>query len=352
MKVAIDISPLKSSHQFRGVGVYTKCLVESLKKHDQKNEYFLINHQSSIINHQFDLIHYPYFDLFWLTLPLKKSRPTVVTVHDLTPLVFPDKFPKGLRGSAKYQIQKHSLKGAKAIITDSQNSKEDIVRFIGFPKKGIKVIHLAPGEEFKPIKSGKLLLRLKKKYSLPEKFVLYVGDINYNKNVLGLVEASKQAKIKIVIVSKPAAQENFNSSHIEDQPLVQLIKLYGKDPDVIRIGFVPIKDLVALYNLATVYCQPSFYEGFGLPVLEAMACGTPVVAAETSSLPEICGGAAVMVNPHRRREIGRGIKKVFNDKILREKLVKKGLKQVEKFSWEKTARETVKVYQKVYDQEN
>lgn len=350
MKIAIDTSPLKSSHQFRGIGVYTKYLIEALKKYDKKNKYTFIKQPQKIKDQQFDIIHYPYFDLFWLTLPLEKPKPTVVTVHDLTPLIFPDKFPKGLKGRVKYQIQKHSLRGAKAIITDSQNSKKDIIRLVDFPEEKIDVVYLAPGKEFKKPEDGDLIFKAKRKYNLPERFVLYVGDVNYNKNVLGLIKACKKTRTQMVIVSKQVAREEFESSHKEDQSLVLLIKLYGKDPDIIRIGFVPTEDLVAIYNLATVYCQPSFYEGFGLPVLEAMACGTPVVAANASSLPEVCGNAAVMVDPGKVDKIAEGIKKVIDDKMLRKRLTKRGLIQAKKFSWEKTAKETTKVYQKVYEQ--
>jgi glycosyltransferase involved in cell wall biosynthesis len=352
IKVAIDISPLESSHQFRGIGSYTKRLVAALEKVDEKNKYILINQQSAVINQQFDLIHYPYFDLFWLTLPFKKPKPTVVTVHDLIPLVFPDKFPKGIKGWLKYQIQRQSLRRAEAIITDSENSKRDIMKFIGFPQEKIYVVYLAAAEAFKPIKSTARLEQIKKKYYLPPSFVLYVGDVNYNKNILGLVKACKKIKIPLVIVGKEAVQEDFDQFHAENQPLVQLIELYGKDNDVLRLGFVSEEDLTAIYNLAMVYCQPSFYEGFGLPVLEAMACGTPVVAAKTASLPEICGEAALMVDPKKTDEISLGIKRIIDDKMLRERLVKRGLTQVKKFSWEKTARETIKVYERIGQSKN
>lgn len=346
MKVAIDISPLKSAHQFRGVGGYTKRLIEALQLIKLPSFSFQLIKEGKIPDNV-DIIHYPYFDLFWLTLPLKKPFPTVTTVHDLIPLVFPDKFPKGIKGGIKYQIQKQSLKGVKAIITDSENSKKDIIKFIGFPKERIYVVYLAPGREFGQLKIENLKLKIKQKYRLPDAFVLYVGDVNYSKNILGLVRACKKIKTPVVIVGKQAGEEDFDRSHIENKPLLQLIKVYGKDPGVIRLGFIPDKDLVAIYNLATVYCQPSFYEGFGLPVLEAMACGTPVVAANTSSLPEICGDAAIMVNPYKIENIAQGIKKVISDKIIRGRLVEKGSTQAKKFSWEKTANETYKVYQKL-----
>jgi glycosyltransferase involved in cell wall biosynthesis len=152
-------------------------------------------------------------------------------------------------------------------------------------------------------------------------------------------------------VGKQAIQENFDKKHVENRPLVQLIEEYGNDPLVRRLGFVLNDDLVAIYNLAAVYCQPSFYEGFGLPVLEAMACGCPVVAANTGSLPEICGNAAIMVNPNDIKSIAGGLREVVENEDLRRDLIKKGLNQVKKFSWEKTAEETIRVYERVLEKE-
>jgi glycosyltransferase involved in cell wall biosynthesis len=288
-------------------------------------------------------------------LPLKKPKPVVVTIHDVIPLVFPEYYPCGIKGTIKFQIQKLSLKGAKAVITDSENSKKDLFKYLNYPKEKIYVIPLAPSDIFKPVKSTILLDRIKVKYNLPEKFVLYVGDLNYNKNISGLIRAFYKLKtqnsklktttknLKLVLVGKAFTDESLK----ETQQLVQLIKSLGLNDKIIRLGWIPTKDLVGIYNLATVYCQPSFYEGFGLPVLEAMACGCPVVAANTSSLPEICGEAALMVDPYDINDIVRGISKVISDKAIGETLRKNGFNQVKKFSWKKVANETYKVYQKV-----
>jgi len=346
MKVAIDISPLKSAHQFRGIGAYTKQLVkalQSLKVADFAVE--LIEKGGPAKD--CDLIHYPYFDLFWTTLPLIKKRRTVVTVHDVTPLVFPKHYPPGIKGRLKLQAQKLSLRRVDAVICDSKNSKNDIFDYLNYPKEKIFVVYLAPSTEFRPIKSILKLQKVKKKYKLPSKFVLYVGDVNYHKNILGLAKACKLIGFPLVIVGKQAAEKKFDRPHVENQPLTQLMKLYGKDPQIFRLGFVPEEDLVVIYNLATVYCQPSFYEGFGLPVIEAMACGTPVVTSQESSLPEVAGEAAVTVDPDDINDIAHGLKLALEDSDLREDLIQRGLKQAKKFSWERTAHETYKVYQKV-----
>jgi len=346
MKVAIDISPLKSAHQFRGIGVYTKRLVEALKKSKVADlEVVLV--EKGEIPKDCHLIHYPYFDLFFMTLPLMRKRKTVVTIHDTTPLVFPEHFPPGVKGKLRFGAQKMVLKTVNGVITDSRNSKKDIVKYLGYPKEKIYVVPLAAADIFKLVDDTKKMEKVRKKYRLPRQFILYIGDVNYHKNILSLVKACKSIKLPLVIAGKQAAQKTFDENHVENQPLVQLIKLYGKDPEVIRLGFVPDEDLVIICNLATVYCQPSFYEGFGLPVLEAMACGTPVVTSKKASLSEVTGKAAVFINPYDINDIVNGLTVAIEDEGLREDLIDRGLKQVKKFSWEKTANETYKIYQKV-----
>ena len=363
MKIAIDITPLKSAHKFRGIGAYTKRLVEALQSL-KRADFKVILVEKGRIPKECHLIHYPYFDLFFMTLPLMRKKKTVVTIHDTTPLVFPEHFPPGVKGKLKFKAQKMILKTVDGVITDSKNSKKDIIKYLGYPQGKIFVVPLAAGDIFKPIaesqavrphsrlrskvKEVKKMEKVRKKYQLPRQFVLYVGDVNYHKNILSLVKACKLIKLPLVIVGKQAAQKKFDKAHIENQPLVQLIKLYGKDPEVIRLGFVPDKDLVAIYNLATVYCQPSFYEGFGLPVLEAMACGTPVVTSKKASLSEVGGKATIYIDPYDINDIANGLTVAIEDENLREDLISRGLEQVEKFSWERTAKETIKVYEKIY----
>jgi len=346
MKVAIDISPLKSAHQFRGIGIYTKRLVaalQSLKVTDFTVELV----EKGGPPKDCDLIHYPYFDLFWPTLPLIKKKKTVVTIHDVTPLVFPKHYPPGIKGKLRFQKQKLALKTVNAVICDSKNSKQDIAKHLDFPKDKIFVIYLAPGEEFQPVTSHRSLAIIKRKYHLPNQFVLYVGDVNYNKNIRGLVKACEKTKTPLVIVGKQAVEKKIDRTHPENRDLVWLQEKAKEKSSIILTGFVPDEDLVIIYSLASVYCQPSFYEGFGLPVLEAMACGTPVVTSKKSSLPEIAGKAAVMVDPNDINDIANGLTVAIEDEDLREDLIQRGLKQAKKFSWEKTAKETIDVYKKV-----
>lgn len=348
MKVAIDISPLKSGHKFRGIGIYTKNLVEALSLIKAPN-FSIQLIESEEVPKDCDLVHYPYFDFFFLTLPFKKTKPTVVTIHDCTPLVFPKRYPPGLKGKLKFLIQKFSLKGAKRIITDSCNSKKDIVRFLGIPEQKIDVILLAAGNKVKRITDKNFLAKLRKKFNLPQKFVLYVGDVNYNKNLPGLVKACRLVKVPLVIVGRQAVQKDFDSTHPENQSLVELLNLVKGRSDVLRLGFVEERELAGLYSLASVYCQPSFYEGFGMQVLEAMKCGCPVVTSDVSSLPEVVGKAALLVNPYKIEEIAKSLNIVLTDEKLRKKLIKLGLEQEKKFSWERTAGGTIKVYEKVLE---
>jgi len=355
-KVAIDISPLKSGHRFRGIGFYTKNLVDALQGLVKNKKYArwrinLIENREEKIE-SFDLVHYPYFDPFFPTLPRRGRIPLVVTIHDLIPLKFPHYYPPGIRGKIRWLGQKNRLKKVDAIITDSQNSKKDIVKIIGYPEEKIYVVYLAPALSLKGLKNNnlrrlaKLKLRIKQKYHLPKTFVLYVGDVNWNKNVPGLVKTCEKVGVPLVIVGKQAVSKSFNRAHIENRDLVWLQKRAKRSKSLFLLGFVPTEELIAIYSLATVYCQPSFYEGFGLPVLEAMACDTPVVCSNQGSLPEVGGTAAVYFDPYQEKEMEEKLTKVLNDKSLRDRLIRAGKRQVKKFSWRKTAQQTMGVYEK------
>ena len=345
LKVFIDQVPLRSGHAARGIGSYIRNLVDALNK---GKEVKLVGNIGDA-----DLVHYPYFDLFFLTLPLSKPKSTVVTIHDVIPLIYPEHYKQGIKGWLKFQMQKRSLKNVDAIITDSETSKKDILRFLDVPQDKIHIIHLAPSPSFKKIaQKNSVLPRTVEKYNLPEKFILYVGDVNYNKNIPGLLHAFKilsnhptiqSSNLKLVLVGG-AFQ---NKTLTETQNIFELINRLKLEDKVIITGFVPGQDLVCLYNLATVYCQPSFYEGFGLPVLEAMKCGCPVVAGKTQSLVEIAEGAALFVNPKDPNNISDGLLKVLSDQTTKTILIKQGIVHVKKFSWEKTAQETIDVYKKI-----
>ncbi len=345
MKIAIDVSPLKTGHRVRGVGFYLEHLKNALVKYFPENEYVFFE-SGEKLPMDIDLIHFPYFEPFFLALPLYKKFKTVVTVHDLTPIVFPQAFPRGIKGELKWQMQRYALRQADAIITDSESSKKDIVKYVGANSNKINVVYLAAGEQFRRLKTEDL--RLKTEYQLPEKFVLYVGDVTWNKNLPRLMGAVKELNITLVMIGKSLAQVDYDRNNPWNADLNRVNELAKENEKIIRLGFVPTEDLVGIYNLASVFAMPSLYEGFGLPVLEAMACGCPVITAKQGSLLEVAGSAAFYVDAYDVTSISSGIQKVLGDEKLQQELREKGLENAKKFSWKKTAGDTVKVYERVF----
>lgn len=351
MKIAIDMSPLKSGHylqhRVRGTGFYLRNLQSSLEKYHLENKYVYFNRGDSL-REGVDIVHYPYFEPFFLTLPVFSQKKRIVTVHDLTPLVFPDHFKAGLKGNLKWQVQKLALKNMDAIIAVSNSSKEDIVKYAGVSGNRIRVIYEAAGEEFKQVQSSKLKIQsLKRKYGLPDRFALYVGDVTWNKNLPRLIEAAVKVDVPLAMVGKALIDKITDAKNPWNTDLIRSQKLAEKHKNIFRLGFVSSEDLVALYNAATLFVMPSIYEGFGLPVLESMSCGCPVVTSRRGSVEEVVGDAGVYVDPFNVDSIAGGISEVFNNRNLRIELSQKGLIQSKKFTWKKTADETIKAYRDI-----
>ena len=348
MKVAIDVGPLKTGDSIRGIGVYTRELVaalELLQTVGKSNfeiypvDYF--NNQQLTINN-YNIIHLTRFNPFRISVPFKKpaGNKFVLTIYDLIPLIYPSHYPPGIKGKINWFINKCLIrKNIDAIITISETSKKDICRFTGVNPEKIFVTHLAPRPIFRKLNTT-LLYSNVVKYHLPKKFALYVGDVNYNKNIPNLVKACKLVDIPLVIVGKQASELNkMDLSHPE------LAHLKNTDWDnVVRVGFVPDSDLVKIYNLATVFVQPSFYEGFGLPLLEAQASGVPVVASKTQALVEIAEGSALFFDPKDSKDMAEKIKMVTEDVDLKNRLIQKGIKNAAGYFWDKTAQKTLEVY--------
>ena len=303
MKVGIHLGGVRGGHEVRGIGVHTSELMRALRILRYKD----IRISKFEPKEKYDLVHYTFFKPFSFSLPFRKpAKKVVLTIHDLIPLIYPEHYPAGIKGNLIFLIQKLLIKkNVDAIITISETSKKDICRFLGIDPSKIHVIYLAPKEIFKRIADSEKRI-VKEKYNLPDSFALYVGDVNYNKNIPGLITVCKHSNIPLVIVGKQAKDiENQNLNHPE------LMHLKGLNwSNVTRLGFVPDEDLAVIYNLAEVYIQPSFYEGFALPPLEAKACGTWVIATKIQAHTEILDG---------KRD----------------------------YSWEKTARQTLEVYKNV-----
>jgi len=344
MKIAIDITPMESAHKARGVGVYTKNLIDALEKYEKQHTYLYFTGKQ-LVPPDAEVVHYPYFDPFFLTLPLVKPKPAVVTVHDLIPLVFPYKFPAGIRGNIKWQVQKLSLGRAKRIIADSLSSKNDIVRIVGVKKQVIDTVYLAPDPAYHPVTNQSTLDGVRKKYSLSKQYILFVGDVNWNKNVIGLLRAfaalrKRQELMQFKIVLVGGAFQNDSLS--ETQEINQFILENDLEHVVIATGNVSLGELACVYSMATVYVQPSYYEGFGLPVLEAMVCGCPVVCANTSSLKEIAG-PALQVSP-TPEAILMGITKMIT--IDRNVQQERQFAWVKQFTWKRVVMDTVAAYER------
>ncbi|OGY11718.1 MAG: hypothetical protein A3H88_03540 [Candidatus Blackburnbacteria bacterium RIFCSPLOWO2_02_FULL_44_9] len=335
IKVFVNKSPLETAHSTRGIGLYTKELTTALK--ENKN----IQLVDDVTNA--DIIHHPFFDLFFPTLPEPhKKIPTVVTVHDVIPLIYPNQYKPGVRGRIRFLRQKERLRKVNALLTDSETSKKDIVRLLSIPAEKIFVTHLAPASHFRQLTAGNWELETKKHYDLPEHFVLYVGDVNYNKNIGGLLQAvSLLDKTNVVMVGKA-----FQTNIPEARQITEQIRNLKLEKRVTMPGFVPNDDLVKLYNLATAVCQPSLYEGFGLPILEAQACETPVVANKTQALVEIAGNSVLFAG-NKPNDLAQKLKNLLTDTKLQTALRKRGRENIKRFSWQKTARKTLKVYEKV-----
>jgi len=350
MKIAIDITPLKKDHflqhRVRGTGFYIESLTKALKEYFPKHTYTFFTRGENV-SKNVDIVHYPYFEPFFLTLPVRKPFPTVVTVHDLTPLVFPEQFPTGLRGNIRWQVQRFSLGGVLAVITDSHASKQDLMKYASLSDDKIHVVHLAASStHFRQLKNKASVEKIRAKYKLPKRFILYVGDVTWNKNLPRLLAAIKKANLPLVMVGKALIEKDFDKKNPWNQDLLLTQKLAEGDKRIIRLGFVAADDLVALYNAATVFTMPSIYEGFGLPILEALSCGVPVVTTKGGSLSEVAGDGAVYVDPFSVESIMDGLKEVYSSKNLQTSLIKKGLRHAKKFSWKKTAQETLAVYEK------
>lgn len=336
LKLKLDTSPLASGHRFRGIGAYTRFLLQELNRLDQVE---LVEDEKVA-----DVIHYPFFDLFFNTLPLKKpGKKVVVTIHDVIPLVFPKNYRPGVKGSLRLMAQITKLKLVDAVITDSKNSKKDIINYLKVPFGKIHPVYLAPNPEIKPL-GLKAKNQVKRKYSLPKKYLLYVGDINYNKNIPFLIKSLKYLpyQFKLVLVGK-----NFMPQAIPEWEAIEKQLALSDVAD--RVKFLTnvdsSQDLAGIYANALVYVNPSLYEGFGLPVLEAMRAKTPVISLKNSSIPEIAGDKITYLNdenPEKLAELIEAIDRLPMSKRI--KLINQAYEHSQQFSWVKTAQETVEVY--------
>jgi glycosyltransferase involved in cell wall biosynthesis len=361
VRIAFDVSALRAPQS--GVATYTANLLEQLERLEY-DEILPMAHTSISQNggrhdHALRLNK-----TLWMQtlLPLQLSRiaadvchftnsvgswwtpcPSVVTIHDTTLWMFPQFHPRRRLLAMRPFIPLGAAR-AKAIIAVSAATKRDVVRTLKVPERKVHVVYEAPAPQFRPLPRGEALEAVRRKYGLPPAFVLYVGTIEPRKNLSRLLQAFELLRRDgfgshvLVLVGSRGWQDAAVLRGVERMGLCGAVRLLGR---------APAEDLVALYNLADVLAFPSLYEGFGLPVIEAMACGTPVVTSPNGSLAEIVGDAAELVDPTQLESIAGGLRRVLSDADRRAALRTAGLAQAARFSWEAAAAQTRQIYESV-----
>lgn len=285
-----------------------------------------------------DLFHAPDFIL----PPVKRGTRTILTVHDLSFVHEPESMmPRMSTYLNTWVLQ--SVRQADHVIADSQATRQDLIDFYQTPPQKITVLYPGVSPEFRPIQDADKLTAIRRKYNLGEQpFILSVSTIQPRKNYRRLVQAFAQIDIDVSLVI--AGGKGWHYEEIFKEVTQQ-----GLEERVHFPGFIADDDLPALYNAATIFIYPSLYEGFGLPALEAMACGTPVIASNQSSLPEVVGEAGILVNPRDVGAIAEAISRLLVDSELRQRLSEAGLAQAAKFTWPEMGMKLVKLYQQVLD---
>ena len=371
MRIGIDISFVIDDNRV-GVGQYIYNLLKNIAKLDTENTYYLYTNMeisqefyrigknfkvivkknrflTRVLWLQFilpgllkqdniDLLHAPCH-----VSPARLHCPLVITYHDMASWLFPEKFE--LFHRMAYQLLVPALtRRADRLIAVSESTKRDIVKLFKIAEDKITVVTEGANAFFKPVTDSALLKKIKEKYSLPEKYFLYVGMFEPRKNIPSIIEAFRRLKDKCILEHKLVLVGKKGWMYKEIFNTVKSLKLAS---DVIFTGYISDYELPLVYSGAEIFIFPSAYEGFGLPILEAMSCGLPVITSNISSMPEVSKGAALLVNPGVLEEIADAMEKIINDKPLKEAMIKKGLEEAKKYSWEKAAKETLEVYKAV-----
>lgn len=273
-------------------------------------------------------------DITWFTkyvVPLQITGRTITTIHDMA-YYFPDLGAYSLSDTIYMRTMiRNSCRRADGIVAVSKNSRNDIVRLLDVDPAKVHVIHEAADEKYERVTDVQKIARFRKKYALPDKYILFTGGISPRKNLLRLIEAfhllAPRLEHKLVLTGAKGWKNK------------EVMRAIAKSERIVRLGFVDDVDMPLLYSAADVFVYPSLYEGFGLPVLEAGACGCPVLASQTSSIPEVGSDAVLYVDPLDTKEIASGMERLLTDKILADDHRKRGLANAKRFSWKKAAAE-------------
>ncbi len=369
MKIAIDVRRIADF----GVGTYIRNVVRTLARLDQDNEYFLVGERtrlrevrglgrnfhlvpftpgeyggmfglrSILIKHGCDLVHFPHL----FGAPQMLPCPYVVTVHDLLDYMYRAQNGAGWRGRLHKYFTQRLLNHAARIFAVSNFTRKDVQRLFGIPPERVEVIYNAIDERFRCGHASDAERQIiGERYQVNYPFLLYAGRISPHKNVVRIIEAFSALKTELRKEEKfPDLKLIIIGDELSAHPdLRRTVIKSGVQNDVRFLGFVPIEVLRIFYDTAEVFVFPSLYEGFGLPPLEAMAHGTPVVTSNTSSLPEVVGSAAVLVNPENVFEIMRALHRVLLDQPLRERMTKAGYELAQRYSWELSVRRMLQAF--------
>jgi glycosyltransferase involved in cell wall biosynthesis len=378
MKIAIDAAIL-GHKPITGLGVYARNLVHALSIVDKVNQYSIYSlrlHSDDLYiqNNNFRIQNIPdlikvkslwYSWALWnyclCPLRLIKDRPDIFVslipalpaycpaprifvMHDISQTIVPDSHL--FRSRVKRKLDNlHAIKYANRIVADSNSTRDGMIKYLRVDPSLITVIY--PGYDnklFIPVKDDLLIDKILQKYGINGNYILYTGNLEPWKNLVRLIQAfiklRKSRTIRHKLVAVGAKGWLYND-------IFRLARESGMEQDIIFTGYVENQDLPVLYSGADVFVYPSLYEGFGLPPLEAMACGTPVITSNISSLPEVVGDAGVLVDPYKVDEIAEAMYRVISDQTLREDMVRKGLQRVKIFSWEKAAREMLQIIKSI-----
>jgi glycosyltransferase involved in cell wall biosynthesis len=369
LHIAIDARRIRDF----GIGTYIRSLLHALGTIDTFNQYTLVSAEEMRtmaglpVNFRwavyrrgdhtyFDHIAFPMYlrtlspDLVHIPLnrvPLLMVRPYVVTIHDMANLFYEE--PTGLRMRLRRFRFRRGLQRASRVIAVSDATRRDVERLMGVPPSRIRRVYNAPDPGFLGAAANhdsEEHRRILERYQIDYPYLLYAGAIKRHKNVPRLVEAF--AVVRSQLSTHPVYKDLrlvIIGDTISQYPGVRQAVIKSRvEPAVRFLGFVPFDTLRCFYASAAAFVFPSRYEGFGLPPLEAMACGAPVVTSNVSSLPEVVGDAAVQVNPENVFDIARGIQDVLLDDDLRDELIRRGHEQAARFSWERTARQVLEIY--------
>ncbi len=350
MRIAIDTQ--STLGRKTGIGIYTTKLLEALRQTAPQHEYVELDWGRAPVMRidrrlfwqqwqvprraraaHADLLHVPGFDA-----PLRRPCLTILTVHDLIGMLFPHNLPPAARFYWAWWLPR-SVRWADQIIADSENTKRDITRLLGIQAEHIEVIYLGVSSTFRPLLDQATREAVRHKHDLPPNFALYVGTLEPRKGLDTLVAAfgaiAANTACHLVIAGKLGWYT---------KPLFRQIETLGLSQRVHVIDYVADEDMASLYNLADLFVYPSRYEGFGLPPLEAMACGAPVIASDAASLPEVVGEAGRLIPPDDIEALASAMLQVLSDTTLQTRMRESGLARARRFTWEETARRTAQVY--------